>query len=178
VSHAQIPVLILLDAITVTKNVGSLSSVGFETEITLQLIKGLTLSHSFGFTNALFKKTNASQGGQQIELRGKHQVFTPRTTSFLHLRYQHYLNDKKNFKFEISAQWYCIGKQYFDIANTIEQTSYNLFNANAGIVVKKFSVFVWGKNVTDNKFIDYAYDFGAVHLGNPATFGIGAAAAF
>jgi iron complex outermembrane receptor protein len=30
----------------------------------------------------------------------------------------------------------------------------------------------WGRNLGDKKFIAYAYDFGAVHLGNPKTYGI------
>jgi iron complex outermembrane receptor protein len=178
VHNAQIPVLILPDAITITKNAGSLRSVGLENEITVQVIKGLTINHSLGFTDAVFRKSEASQGGQQIELRGKHQVFTPNITSFLNLRYQHYLNERKNLKFEISGQWYYIGKQYFDIANAIEQAAYNLFNANAGIVVKKLSLSVWSKNIGNKRYIDYAYDFGAVHLGNPSTVGVAVDVAF
>lgn len=77
VNNAQIPVLILPDAITVTKNAGSLKSVGFENEINLQISKGLSLNYSFGYTNAVFKETKASQGGQQIELKGKHQILLP-----------------------------------------------------------------------------------------------------
>ena len=113
-----------------------------------------------------------SQGGQQIDLAGKHQVFTPDMTSFLNLKYQYFINAKRNIKFEVSCQWFFIGKQYFDIANTLEQSPYNLLNAHAGFLINKIRLFVWSKNITDAKFIDYAYDFGAVHLGSPAAVGI------
>jgi iron complex outermembrane receptor protein len=178
VNDAQVPSLILPDAIIITKNAGSLKSTGFENEIAIQIIKGLSANYSFGFTHAVFKETKASQGGQQIELKGRHQVFTPNVTSFLNLRYQTFINSKRNLKFEISGQWFYIGRQYFDIANTLEQSPYNLVNANAGITFKKFRLFVWSKNLTDTRYIDYAYDFGAVHLGNPATFGVAMAVVF
>jgi iron complex outermembrane receptor protein len=29
----------------------------------------------------------------------------------------------------------------------------------------------WGRNLSDEKYISYAYDFGAIHLGNPKTYG-------
>ena len=31
---------------------------------------------------------------------------------------------------------------------------------------------IWGKNLGNKEYISYAYDFGAVHLGNPRTYGI------
>jgi len=30
----------------------------------------------------------------------------------------------------------------------------------------------WIKNLDDVTYISYAYDFGAVHLGNPKTYGV------
>jgi iron complex outermembrane receptor protein len=178
VTDAQVPSLVLPDAITITKNAGSLRSTGFESDLVLQILKGLSANYSFGFTHAVFKETEASQGGQQIELKGKRQVFTPNLTSFLNLRYQRLLNPKRNFKVEISAQWLYVGRQYFDIANSIEQSPYHVINGNAGITREKLRLFVWVKNLTNTRFVDYAYDFGAVHLGNPRTFGVAAGIIF
>jgi iron complex outermembrane receptor protein len=31
---------------------------------------------------------------------------------------------------------------------------------------------LWVRNIGDEKYISYAYDFGAVHLGDPRTFGV------
>jgi iron complex outermembrane receptor protein len=30
----------------------------------------------------------------------------------------------------------------------------------------------WARNLGDKRYIAYAYDFGAIHLGDPKTFGI------
>jgi iron complex outermembrane receptor protein len=65
-----------------------------------------------------------------------------------------------------------IGKQYFDLANSIDQSSYHLLNVNAGIEWKKIRFTIWSKNLTDTRYIDYAYDFGAVHLANPGTWAV------
>jgi iron complex outermembrane receptor protein len=69
-----------------------------------------------------------------------------------------------------------LGKQYFDLANTIEQKAYSLFNSSIGINCKNWSLSLWGRNLSDKKYILYAYDFGGIHLGEPqllgATFGI------
>jgi iron complex outermembrane receptor protein len=36
----------------------------------------------------------------------------------------------------------------------------------------------WTRNLTNQKYISYAYDFGAVHLGDPATSGLSIAIKF
>jgi iron complex outermembrane receptor protein len=45
-------------------------------------------------------------------------------------------------------------------------------NARLGVATKHFELFIWGRNLTDVKYISYAYDFGATHLGNPKTYGV------
>ena len=65
-----------------------------------------------------------------------------------------------------------LGRQYFDLANTIRQSSYSLLNTSIGIATKHFQLLVWGRNLSNEKYIAYAYDFGATHLGNPKTYGV------
>jgi iron complex outermembrane receptor protein len=72
----------------------------------------------------------------------------------------------------VRGEWMLIGKQYFDLANTIRQNPYDLLNTRFGIAAKNFELMFWGRNLSDEKYISYAYDFGAVHLGNPKTYGI------
>ena len=64
------------------------------------------------------------------------------------------------------------GNQYFDFANSIEQKGYGLVHAQIGYKFSKLNVSVWARNITNKKYISYAYDFGAVHLGNARTLGI------
>jgi iron complex outermembrane recepter protein len=65
-----------------------------------------------------------------------------------------------------------VGEQYFDLANTIRQKGYNLLNARFGLSSRVGELMIWGRNLTHTKYIAYAYDFGAVHLGDPQTFGL------
>jgi len=74
------------------------------------------------------------------------------------------------------GEWFYLGKEYFDLANTILQNPYSLLNVRIGVSSKHIDVFFWGRNINNKKYIAYAYDFGAVHLGDPKTFGITAAA--
>jgi iron complex outermembrane receptor protein len=30
----------------------------------------------------------------------------------------------------------------------------------------------WGRNLTDQKYISYAYNFGAAHMGDPKNWGV------
>lgn len=173
ITDAQIPVLILPQAITVTRNAGKLRSRGIETEIAGRWIKGLTMQHNLGYTHARYDAAKAFQGGQEIELKGKKQVFTPELTSFLSFRYERGLGKREKTILEFNAQWLFVGEQYFDLANAIGQEAYHLLHASAGLQLKQLRVFIWGKNLGDTRYIDYAYDFGAVHLANPRMIGVG-----
>jgi iron complex outermembrane receptor protein len=75
-------------------------------------------------------------------------------------------------KLVIRGEWQYKGKMYFDYANTLQQGAYNLVHTRAGIDMKHLGIFVWCRNVLDKKYIAYAYDFGAVHLGDRRTFGV------
>jgi len=172
VTDAQVPTLILPDAITVTKNAGRLHSAGAEMELAVTPVNGLEFNYNLGFTHARYNSLNIPENGNAVNLDGNHQVFTPDVTSMLALQYTYALNKAKQINLVAHGDWRYIGDQYFDLANTLEQKGYNLFNAGAGVSTKHFDVFVWGSNMANKKYVDYAYDFGAAHLGNPRTFGI------
>ena len=172
VTDAQVPTLILPDAITVTQNAGRLHSAGAEMELAAALVKGLELNYNIGFTHARYSSLNVPENGSAVNLNGNHQVFTPDVTSMLALQYAYALNKTQKINLIAHGDWRYIGDQYFDLANTIEQKGYSLFNARVGISTPYFDVFVWGSNIANKKYIDYAYDFGAAHLGNPRTSGI------
>jgi iron complex outermembrane receptor protein len=171
VNNAQVPILIVQDAITVTKNAGKLNSKGFEAEFAATILKGLDVSYNFGYTHARYTDIEVPDGDKAaVNLKGNHQVYTPDVTSVLALQYGYSLGG--NTKLIARGEWRYLGDQYFDLANQIEQKAYNTFNARIGISTKRFEAFLWGSNLGDKRYIDYAYDFGASHLGNPRTFGI------
>lgn len=170
VNNAQVPTLILPDAITVTKNAGKLNSKGVEAEIAATVLKGLDISYNFGYTHARYTDLEVSNNGAVLNLKGNHQVYTPDITSMLALQYGYMLNPE--VKLVARGEWRYLGDQYFDLANQIEQKGYNIFNARLGLSTKRFEAFLWSSNLANKHYIDYAYDFGASHLGNPRTYGV------
>lgn len=172
VNDAQVPTLILPDAITVTRNAGKLSSKGAELELAAKAFEGFELEYNFGYTDASYKTLKLSQNGTEADLSGNKQVFTPDVTSQLALQYSFPLAKKIGLNMILRGEWAYIGSQYFDLANTIRQPGYSQLHARAGLAWTHFELMFWGRNLGDTHYISYAYDFGAVHLGNPRTYGV------
>ncbi|MDQ6902393.1 MAG: TonB-dependent receptor [Bacteroidota bacterium] len=170
VTDAQVPTLILPEAITVTKNTGKLSSKGAEIEVTANPFKGLFLNYNFGYTDAKYTSLKVSQNGGAVNLDGKKQIFSPDVTSMLSAQYNYDLGSK-GLQLITRAEWLYLGNEYFDLANTIKQKPYSLINFRVGVSAKHIDLFLWSRNTFNKRYIAYAYDFGAVHLGDPATFG-------
>ena len=172
VNNAQVPTLVLPDAITVTKNTGELNSKGAEVELFYKPVKGLQIDYSFGFTDAKYKSLKLSSNGQTADLGGKTQIFTPDVTSMLTTQYSCVISARQQIKLVIRGEWFYLGKRYFDLANNISQSPYSLFNSSLGVSRKNTELFFWMRNMGDKKYIEYAYDFGAIHLGTPMTYGV------
>ena len=172
VNDAQVPTLILPDAITVTRNTGSLVSKGLELELSAKPANGLQLDYAAGYTDANYKSLKVSSNGQTVNLDGKKQIFTPDLTSMLALQYSYTLNEKSQLQLTARAEWFYFGERYFDLANAIRQSPYSLLNTRVGVSSKYAEVFFWARNLDDKKYMEYAYDFGAVHLANPRTYGV------
>jgi iron complex outermembrane receptor protein len=98
VTDAQVPTLVLPDAITITKNTGKLTSKGAELEISATPVKGLQLDYNFGYTNAKYKSLKVSSNGETVDLNGNKQIFTPDVTSMLAPQYTIVLNQKQQLK--------------------------------------------------------------------------------
>jgi iron complex outermembrane receptor protein len=169
ITNAQVPSLVLPDAITIIKNTGQLTSKGIEAEIFAIPAKGLLLQYSFGTTNASFDKLDIASQGATVNLVGKRPIFSPNATSLLAAQYSYPLHPR--LKIITRAEWKYIGTTYFDLANSIQQSPYHLLNAKLEMEYKKTALSFWAKNLAGTKYISYGYDFGAVHLGDPATWG-------
>ncbi|HEY2584034.1 MAG TPA: TonB-dependent receptor [Mucilaginibacter sp.] len=172
VNDAQVPTLLLPDAITVTQNAGKLKSEGAELQFASTPVKGLEFDYNFGYTHARYTNLNIPVNGNVESLSGNHQIFTPDVTSATAVQYSYHLGGQQKTKLVVRGEWRYLGDQYFDLANTIEQKGYSIFNGRVGISTKRLDVFLWGSNIFNKHYIDYAYDFGATHLGNPQTYGV------
>ncbi|MEP6594628.1 MAG: TonB-dependent receptor [Ginsengibacter sp.] len=172
ITNAQVPTLILPDAVTITKNTGKLTSKGVEAEVNAAPVKGLQINYSAGYTDAKYKKLKLSQNGEEADLKGKRQIFTPDFTSMLAAQYSFPLCKKHDIDLVLRGEWKYLGTQYFDLANALRQSPYSLLNTRIGIATKNFEIMFYGRNLSGKKYIAYAYDFGAVHLGDPKTYGL------
>lgn len=169
VTDAQVPTLVLPDAFTITRNAGKLSSKGIDLQLNTTPFKDFEIDYNFGVNDAKYNTLKLSQNGGEIDLKGKHQIFTPSMTSFTAVQYSHPFGI---VRVTLRGEWMLLGKQYFDLGNTITQSSYSIFNTRFGVSIHKFELMFWGRNLSDEKYIAYAYDFGATHLGSPRNYGV------
>ena len=63
INDAQVPTLVLPDAITVTKNTGKLNNWGAEAEIAATPLKGLDVLYNFGYTHSRYQTLKLAQNG-------------------------------------------------------------------------------------------------------------------
>lgn len=171
VNDAQIPTLVQPQLITVIKNAGTLISKGVELELAATVARGWRLEYNGGVTHATYETLQLSQNGAVVDLKGTHQIFTPSATSMLAVQYEVGLGEAKDWRLMARGEWMHVGDQYFDLANTIRQPGYSVLNTRFGITHGRIELTFWGRNLTNKKYIAYAYDFGAAHLGNPKTVG-------
>src|SRR5690606_23166975 len=172
VHDAQVPTLALPDAITVTQNTGRMESMGLELEATARVVRNLSLWGNAAFTHARYLDLNTAGEDGNVQLKGNRPAFTPDWTGFLGAQYVLPIGTSQQLQFGMYGKF--VGQQYFNVQNTLGQETYSLLNAHIGYSFQGYELTLWGQNLTDKHYADYAYDFGfaAVHLGRPATYGI------
>jgi iron complex outermembrane recepter protein len=171
VDNAQVPTLILPDAITVVRNSGKMTSRGIELEVGATPVNGLELMFNGGLTDASYSSLSLPKDGVMVNYDGNNQVFTPSYTSLAMAQYTKPIGKKQNTRLIARFEWISFGKQFFDLANTISQDPYSLVHSRVGVSSSHIEVYIWGRNLGNAEYIAYGYDFGGVHLGNPRTIG-------
>jgi iron complex outermembrane recepter protein len=169
-NNVQVPTLVLPDAITITRNAGKLLSKGIELELSAVPIRGLQITYNFGYTDAVYKTLKLPQQGEEKNFSGNRQIFTPDVTSLLAIQSESLIT--RQLKFIARAEWFYFGAQYFDPGNQLRQSPYHLLNVRTGLSFKQHELVFWMRNLADTRYVDYSYEFGGVHLGNPKTYGI------
>jgi iron complex outermembrane receptor protein len=169
VNDAQVPTLVLPEAITITKNAGTLTSKGVDLHLAAMPVKGLQIEYNLGISQAKYTNLKVASNGAEVDLTGNKQIFTPAYTSMAAVQYGVAVGDVKLL---VRGEWMALGKQYFDLGNTVSQSAYSLLNARVGASYRSFDLMFWGRNLGDQKYIAYAYDFGATHLGDPRNYGV------
>jgi iron complex outermembrane recepter protein len=134
--------------------------------------KDFQIDYSLGYTDARYDELTVPSQGAEMDLSGNRQVFTPELTSMLAAQVSPQISEWQSLKLILRGEAFRIGDQNFDLANTIKQNAYSLFNARAGVSGTNFELMFWIRNITDKRYISYAYDFGGTHLGDPVNSGV------
>jgi iron complex outermembrane receptor protein len=168
------------------ENVGDAQSMGLELEVSAIPAKGLQLDGNFGINPTEYKgfdlkRVNFGTGVETTTGIGGNKLSNaPSHTIFLGAQYEYAIN--KKLKAVIRGEIRNLGKQYTDIQNKIEQPSYTLLNSRIGLTYDKYSLFVWGQNLTNERFLAYGNpdsSFGRqARIAQPRTFGITLSAKF
>lgn len=174
VKDIQVPTLVLPDGIIVTRNAGELTSYGLELEASVAPARGLLIETSGGVTNATYDRLTVASvdGTEAVDYRNNKQLYTPKTTGMIAIQYTYPLTPWQGLSLVVRGEIFSYGEQYFDLANQIRQPGYNVLNARAGVTARTFEVMFWGRNLSDETYISYAYDFGAARLGDPRNWGV------
>ena len=95
VVDAQVPTLVLPDAVTITKNAGELTSMGVDLHVSATPVRDLQIEYNLGVNDAKFTKLRLSQNGNEVDLDGNHQIFTPSMTSMTAIQYGYQIGKVK-----------------------------------------------------------------------------------
>ena len=168
------------------ENVGNAQSAGIEIEVSALPTKGLQLDGSFGFNPTEYKgfdlkRVNFGTGVESTTAIGGNKLSNaPTHTLFLGAQYEYSINTK--LKAILRGEIRNLGKQYTDIQNQIEQPSYTLLNSRIGLTYDKYSLFIWGQNLNNERYLAYGNpdsSFGRQsRMAQPRTFGITLSAKF
>ena len=104
-----------------------------------------------------------------VNYKGNKQIFTPNYTTASIIQYSFSFNDNNRLIFR--NEWLNFGNQYFDLANTIAQKAYGILNSRVAFQWKKTELSIWGRNLTDKRYLSYGYDFGGVYMAPPRQVG-------
>lgn len=140
-------------------NAGHTRSVGAELSAYYTILPDLTLMATYGYTDARF--LDFFNGINNY--KGKRLPYAPSNTLFAEASYL--FNVSKRFRehfFSAHLNFSGTGDIYWNEANTLHQKFYGLLGATIGYHTPKWSVEVWGKNLTRTKY----YTFYFMSIGN------------
>lgn len=168
------------------ENVGDALSTGFEVEVSAIPFKGLHLDGSFGVNETVtrefdLKRVNFGTGEEfSTPIGGKRLSNAPSHTLFLGAQYEYPIS--KELHVVVRGEVRNLGSYYTDIQNQIEQPSYTLINSRIGFTYAKYSLFFWGQNLNNKRYLAFGNpdsSFGrSVRTAAPRTLGVTLSARF
>lgn len=133
---------------------------GIELEFAVMLAEGLELNASYGYTDAEFTDFDGTGLYDGNKLPN-----TPEDKLNVGLRYQRPLAD--GIDWIARADYAHTGEIYFAQDNLVYQPDYDTLDLQLGLSAERWSVTLWGRNVTDENFATSAYS----RMISPTIFG-------
>lgn len=140
-------------------NAGRTRSYGGELSLRWRTpVDGLSLSASYGYTNACFR---SYRSGNE-DFRGKQIPYAPRNTLFAGADYRIGTGGKvlNNVIFNVNCRG--IGRIMWDDQNAVEQPFYALLGASVTFEGSRYSLSLWGENLTCTQYDTFYF----VSIGN------------
>ncbi len=171
---------------SVTGNAGQAKSQGFEWNLSLRPVKGITISDNGAYTDAHLTSAAASLGAAAVV--GAKLAFVPDWSNTLNVDFDGQLSE--TVKAFGGVSWVYTGTRFTDFGNSPSfpshymLPSYNLFNVQAGVEFGAYSVSLYVRNLADKRAItsfNYASGYNLTGTGTviqPRTVGIRLGAKF
>lgn len=143
-------------------NAGKSHSCGLEVSLRGKAIdNNLSWSVAYGYTRSIFDRYTEESNGSTLDYADNFVPFIP----------QHNLSGAADWTIPLTKgsiesivvgiNTTAQGKIYWDEANTFCQKFYALVGAHADINMKRFTISLWGKNITSTKYNSFAFSSNA-----------------
>lgn len=150
VEDLQILKLDLASRSYLSENAGSARIYGVEVDALARLLPGLDAEFSFGYLWTRFDDySNYDALGNRHDYAGNKLPYTPDYTASFALQYRH----EKGFFARGEVLHY--GQLYWSEENDYKRDPVTLLNARIGYEFDPFAVYVYGNNLTDEKYLNY-----------------------
>ena len=133
-------------------NVGDVETSGIELEGSIMATDNLQLAATYAYLDAEIKSSI------DPEILGNRTPNAPKHSASAQA---HYFIDTNNGEWKLSGTWIYSDTYWFDVFNTLEQPSYNLFNLRAGYEAgsEKWGVAGFVDNATDEEYFTERFVF-------------------
>ena len=134
-------------------NAGKTNSWGAEFALVITPIELTRINMSYGFTHATFRDYNdgrADYDGKRVPYAPQHTLFAEASHSF------RVGNDKRQF-ITVAANVRGVGDIYWDEANSLKQPFYALLGASITWDKKRYSLQLWGRNMTGTDYSTFYF---------------------
>ena len=153
-------------------NAERVHSYGAEASVRYLPIKNLTLSASYGYTHAEFRKYTVDG----VDFKGNTLPFSPESTISAKCQYDIPTNAKYLEKVRLSAEYRALGRIYWDDENEHMQDYKGQLNASVGLIKDKYSLTMWVNNIAldgeQNTFYFESMGKNFVQKAMPVSYGV------